>query len=154
MSVPVRFRPSVQVWLVCLFAGLGAIRSGGRDGLESAWAKSVVRSPNMIVIWGISSAGRAGLGQASGSIPQSVAMYYVYILKSLKDGRLYTGVTQDLEHRLAEHNIGKNKVTRHRRPLVLVHSEFFATRGEAAKREYYLKPKKGSFDKFKLAHLK
>jgi putative endonuclease len=80
-------------------------------------------------------------------------MYYVYILRSLKDGRLYTGVTADLAQRLIEHNIGKNKATRHRRPLVLVYSEEYSSRSEAVRREYYLKSKKGSFDKFQLAKL-
>ena len=30
-------------------------------------------------------------------------MWYVYVLKSLKDGRLYTGTTSDLKRRLNEH---------------------------------------------------
>ena len=94
-----------------------------------------------------------GIQEVSGSIPLCSTMYYVYILRSLKDGKLYTGVTADLAKRLFEHNIGKNKATRHRRPLVLVHSEKYSTRTDAARREYYLKSKKGSFDKFRLAQL-
>ena len=94
------------------------------------------------------------MGQVSGTIPLCSMMHYVYILKSLKDGKLYTGVTKDLENRLAEHNIGKNKATKHRRPLVLVYSEEYSNRSEAARREYYLKSKKGSFEKFRLAQLK
>ncbi|MEX1194357.1 MAG: GIY-YIG nuclease family protein [Dehalococcoidia bacterium] len=33
-------------------------------------------------------------------------MFHVYVLRSNKDGRLYTGVTGDLRRRLAEHNRG------------------------------------------------
>lgn len=33
-------------------------------------------------------------------------MYYVYILKSGKNGKLYKGVTNDLKRRLKEHNEG------------------------------------------------
>jgi len=35
-------------------------------------------------------------------------MFYVYILKSEKDGKLYIGYTNDLKRRLEEHNSGKN----------------------------------------------
>ncbi|MCK6648914.1 MAG: GIY-YIG nuclease family protein, partial [Bacteroidia bacterium] len=31
-------------------------------------------------------------------------MYFVYILRSLKDGRFYKGITSDIERRLREHN--------------------------------------------------
>ena len=39
-------------------------------------------------------------------------MYYVYVLKSRKDEKLYTGYTNDLRRRLAEHDKGENKATR------------------------------------------
>ena len=77
-------------------------------------------------------------------------MYYLYILKSLKDGKLYTGITKHLEKRLIEHNRGKNQATRRRKPFVLIHSECFESKGSALKREYYLKSKRGSFDKFQI----
>ena len=63
----------------------------------------------------------------------------VYVLRSLKDGKLYIGMTTDLQRRLQEHNHGKNPSTRHRRPLVLLHTEVYPTRAEAAKRERFLK---------------
>lgn len=66
-------------------------------------------------------------------------MYYVYILKC-KDGTLYTGFTNDLEKRLETHNAGKGaKYTRGRLPVVLKHSETFATKSEALKREAEIK---------------
>jgi putative endonuclease len=47
--------------------------------------------------------------------------YYVYILKC-SDNSYYTGVTNDIERRLNEHNLGLNKesYTYKRRPLDLV----------------------------------
>jgi putative endonuclease len=39
-------------------------------------------------------------------------MYYVYVLKSEKDGRLYKGLTSDLEKRLLQHNAGITKSTK------------------------------------------
>jgi len=69
--------------------------------------------------------------------------FYVYVLQSLKDGRLYTGVTANLNRRLAEHNAGKTSSLRARRPLKLAYSEEYATRGEALARERYFKTPEG-----------
>jgi putative endonuclease len=68
---------------------------------------------------------------------------FVYVLRSLKDRGLYTGMTSDLERRLHDHNSGKTKSLRHRRPLVLVYSEKFDTRSAAIAREYYFKTPEG-----------
>lgn len=68
-----------------------------------------------------------------------INMYYLYILKSLKDDNLYVGTTDDVEKRLEEHNSGKSKSTRLRRPFQLVHKETYETLSEARKREWYLK---------------
>jgi len=46
-------------------------------------------------------------------------MWYVYILVSEKDGRLYVGSTDDLKQRLKEHTHGLCQSTRFRRPLRL-----------------------------------
>jgi putative endonuclease len=70
-------------------------------------------------------------------------MYTVYVLKSLKDGKQYTGSTEDLERRLKEHNAGKTASTRRRRPFVLVHTEEYESREAAEDRERYLKTGKG-----------
>ena len=66
-------------------------------------------------------------------------MYFVYILKSLKDGKKYTGITNDLNKRVKDHNYGKNISTKTRRPFVLLYSESCKNRVEARKREKYLK---------------
>jgi len=66
---------------------------------------------------------------------------YTYVLRSLMDGRLYTGQTEDLERRLHEHNTGTDPVryTKNRGPWQLVYSETFENRREAMAREKYLK---------------
>jgi len=66
-------------------------------------------------------------------------MFYVYAIKSESKNYIYVGLTDNLERRLSEHNSGKNKTTRPYRPFVLIHSEKFATRVQARKREKYLK---------------
>ena len=52
--------------------------------------------------------------------------YFVYILKC-SDNSYYTGITNDLERRLAEHHEGLNKsaYTHHRRPVKLVFTTDF-----------------------------
>lgn len=62
-----------------------------------------------------------------------------YILRC-SDGTLYTGWTNDIEKRLVAHNSGKGaKYTRTRRPVRLVHIEYFDTKEEAMSREYAIK---------------
>lgn len=66
-------------------------------------------------------------------------MYYVYIL-CCSDQSLYTGYTNNLNHRLDVHNQGKGaKYTKSRRPVSLVYYECFETKSEALKREYQIK---------------
>ncbi len=74
-------------------------------------------------------------------------MHYLYILQSKKDGKFYTGMTQDLEVRLKKHNAGHVKSTGHRRPFRLIYSEPYNTRQLAREREQYLKSYKGSKEK-------
>ena len=65
--------------------------------------------------------------------------YFVYVIKSLKDGRLYKGQTHNLEKRIVEHNSGKTKSTKGYTPWELVYFESFKTREEALLREKYFK---------------
>lgn len=65
--------------------------------------------------------------------------YWVYILRC-KDGTLYTGITDDVEKRLALHQSGKGaKYTRGRAPLVLEYKEECLNRSEALKKEAAIK---------------
>ena len=63
----------------------------------------------------------------------------VYILRCA-DGTLYTGITNDLSRRIAEHESGQGaKYTKGRGPLQLVFEEAFQSRGLASKRESEIK---------------
>lgn len=70
-------------------------------------------------------------------------MFIVYILQSISDGHYYIGQTNNIEERLKKHNKGMILSTKHRRPFVIVKTETYKTRGEARKRENYLKSLKG-----------
>ena len=65
--------------------------------------------------------------------------YFIYVLKSQVDGRLYKGLTNNIERRIYEHNNGNTKSTRSYRPWKLVHKESFDSRAEAREKEKYLK---------------
>lgn len=66
-------------------------------------------------------------------------MWYVYILRC-GDGSLYTGITPDVQARLAQHRQGKGaKYTRGRGPLTLVYSELCGNRAAASRRELEVK---------------
>lgn len=65
--------------------------------------------------------------------------WYVYILKC-NDGTLYTGITDDLDRRLEQHNTGKGaKYTRGRGPVTLLYEETYSSKGEALSREHAIK---------------
>jgi len=70
-------------------------------------------------------------------------VWYVYVLKSSKNGRLYTGSTNNLERRLEEHSSGKSVYTRNTRPYQLVYQEELTDELEARRRERFLKSGKG-----------
>jgi len=71
-------------------------------------------------------------------------MYYIYVLKSLKTNRRYTGFTEsDPRYRLKGHNSGSSQYTRNNRPFVLVYSESFNEEERARKRERFLKTGQG-----------
>jgi len=66
-------------------------------------------------------------------------MYFVYVLKSKKDQKRYIGFTDNLERRLNEHNSGKVKSTKNRKPLDLIYCEEYESKSEAMNREKYFK---------------
>jgi len=65
--------------------------------------------------------------------------YYIYVLKSLKDGMFYTGYTNNLSRRLKEHNKGIVTSTKNRIPFELVYWEGCLNQQDATSREIYLK---------------
>jgi putative endonuclease len=66
-------------------------------------------------------------------------MWYVYVLRSMKDGRLYAGTVSDLRKRLDEHNRGKEPGTKNMAPFELAYYEACQSKKDAFKREKYLK---------------
>lgn len=65
--------------------------------------------------------------------------WYVYILRC-GDGSLYTGITDDVQRRLAAHAAGKGaKYTRGRGPLELVYQQACLDHSAALKRELAIK---------------
>ena len=65
--------------------------------------------------------------------------YYVYVLKSKKDGKLYIGFTTDLEARIQKHNDGEVFSTKGRRPFELIYYEGYKSLVDARRREKNLK---------------
>jgi putative endonuclease len=70
-------------------------------------------------------------------------MCFVYVLKSLKVGKHYIGMTNNIERRLERHNNGEVTATKSRRPLVLVYFEKHEDRESAARRELHFKSGQG-----------
>ena len=76
--------------------------------------------------------------------------WYVYMLRC-GDDTLYTGVTDDVQKRLAAHRAGKGaKYTRGRGPLELVYVEEQPDKSAALRREIAMK-KLSRMEKLKLA---
>ena len=70
-------------------------------------------------------------------------MHYCYVLLSHRDGRLYTGCTENLRKRVLEHNAAKVVSTAHRIPLQLIYYEACSNRFDSFRRERFLKTGKG-----------
>ncbi|MFA5840178.1 MAG: GIY-YIG nuclease family protein [Candidatus Margulisiibacteriota bacterium] len=69
-------------------------------------------------------------------------MYFLYILRSCRNGKYYVGSTKDVQNRLDEHNSGKTKSTKALRPLELIYIETYQSNSEARKRELFIKNRK------------
>ena len=66
-------------------------------------------------------------------------MYYVYIIKSKVNSKLYVGYTDDLQRRFYEHNSGRSEYTSKFKPWVLVYYEAYQSMSDAKDREDQLK---------------
>ncbi len=66
-------------------------------------------------------------------------MFYLYILKSSKDKKIYIGFADDLKKRLIKHQQGKVKSTKYRLPLELIYYEAYKSNEDARNREKQLK---------------
>jgi len=65
--------------------------------------------------------------------------WHVYIIEC-KDGKLYTGITNNLERRIRAHNSGNGgRFTKYRAPIKLQYAENCLSKSEALKREAQIK---------------
>ena len=65
--------------------------------------------------------------------------WFVYVVRC-EDGSLYTGVTTDVDARVATHNAGRGaRYTRARRPVAVMHVERKRSRSTALRREHAIK---------------
>ncbi|OPX54542.1 putative endonuclease [Oceanospirillum multiglobuliferum] len=69
-----------------------------------------------------------------------MADWFLYVIET-DGGRLYTGISTDVERRLAEHQAGKKgaRFLRGRKHIVLKHQQPFINRSLASKAEYAFK---------------
>lgn len=66
-------------------------------------------------------------------------MYYVYVLHSAPNNKLYTGYSSNLKQRLKEHLQGKVYSTKFKTKLELIYFEGCVSKIDALRREQYLK---------------
>lgn len=78
-------------------------------------------------------------------------MYYVYVLRSVVNGDVYVGFTDNLRRRYKEHNDGKSSFTKGYRPWILIYYEAFRSKNDATQREKELKQHKAK--SFLMEHL-
>jgi putative endonuclease len=65
-------------------------------------------------------------------------MFTVYVIRS-EEGYIYTGCTEDLEHRLFQHNNHLAGWTKRGTKWKVIYSEKYSTLSEARKRERWFK---------------
>lgn len=67
-------------------------------------------------------------------------MYWIYFIKSLKNGKVYVGHTdKEPIDRLEEHNVGCNEWTRSNGPFALIYFESYFCKKDAIHRELFYK---------------
>ena len=74
-------------------------------------------------------------------------MIYTYLLKSVKDGSYYVGISKNPELRLKEHNNGDNVSTSLRLTWKLVYKKSHDSYEDARKHEKWLKKKNRRYKK-------
>ena len=65
--------------------------------------------------------------------------YWVYVLRSEKNGSLYKGITANIELRVKQHNDGQNYSTKLKGPWQLIYAEEAENRKDARNLEKFLK---------------
>ena len=69
--------------------------------------------------------------------------YFVYVLMSQTHGTRYVGSTEDIKKRIKDHNAGRVRYTKGRRPWKLVYFEERKNQFDAKRRENFLKTGNG-----------
>ena len=105
--------------------------------LRSKKRRSLARSPNEV--W----RNEADSPKSKTANPSFKNMYHVYILLNAAKTRTYTGVADDVNKRLAEHNTGRVKSSFPYRPYRIIHTESFETLKEARQKEKFYKSTTG-----------
>jgi putative endonuclease len=68
-----------------------------------------------------------------------MAAWFVYVVRC-RDGTLYTGISRDVDARVAKHNQGKGaRYTRGRGPVAVMHTERKSSHAAALRREAAIK---------------
>lgn len=70
-------------------------------------------------------------------------MYFVYILKSVNFAKTYTGISDNVERRLIEHNNGYSYFSKRYRPWIVLFTVAVTDKIEARKKEKYFKSAAG-----------
>lgn len=70
-------------------------------------------------------------------------MHYFYIIRSLKNRKLYLGQTSDLKKRLNSHNSLQDKATKPHAPFELLYYSAFKDKQDAFECEKYFKTTAG-----------
>ena len=72
-------------------------------------------------------------------------MFYVYVIRSRRDGNTYVGSTNNLKRRFKEHNNGKIISTKSRIPFDLIYYEAYKIEKDARLRESRLKLRSNAY---------
>lgn len=70
-------------------------------------------------------------------------MFYVYIIRSAKSGKLYKGCTGDLKRRMRDYNSKKVTSTKNGSPWTLIYYQGLLSKTDALREEKFLKSGKG-----------
>ncbi len=65
--------------------------------------------------------------------------FSVYVLFSDSHQRIYIGMSENVQERLKQHNLGKTKSTKAFRPWRIIHIEYIGDRKNARNSEIFLK---------------
>ncbi len=76
-------------------------------------------------------------------------MFYVYLLRSQRDGDFYIGYTDDLRRRFSEHNQKRVASTKNRAPFALIYYEAYRSEDDAREREHNLKLRANALNQLK-----